>query len=116
MNEQEMNIAVAEELGWFFVDNNGEECKPKGELYRDFQAVPPGGDDENTLPSYTTCLNACALMEEALSRPELLTYGKRLEEMAEVAALGTDEYIFPFKTSAPQRVEAFLKVKGLWTD
>jgi len=108
MNAEQINIAIAESLGWTQVrrpDNQMVWCQPRGI----FQM-------ETTLPNYHGDLNACAEMERKglVTDQEIEDYLEALNEALEAdVPKGSPSFTAYFAT-APQRCEAYLKTKGLW--
>lgn len=99
MTEQEINIAVAEELGW---------------KYHVYWWQSPSGDSRTYCPPFTTSLDACAEFEKTLNSLEKITYMDRITVL--VATHYNHGYsVFDMITATPlQRCEAFLRVKSKW--
>lgn len=105
MTNEEKRIAISEACGWQFVNHEKGTrlINPAGEIVNQFYA------ESWRLPDYLNDLNAMHEAEGTLSAEEL------------------EQYPFHFRTgkgslygqflrmTAPQRADAFLKVKGLFT-
>ena len=92
MTDDQINIAIAESLGWKLLANN-RWTKPCG-IYAD-------------LPNYTSDLNACHEFEKALNTDDAHMYYWRLKQ-----EIGW-EYA---SATARQRCEAYLKTLNLWIE
>lgn len=111
MTEEEINIAIAKELGWTFIT---------GEVDYDGESMPftvwkLDGKDHNTIPDYCHDLNAMYEAENSLSEQEQRDYFYRqLVPMFK----GREPYTHRHAAfaTAHQRAEAFLRVKGLWKE
>lgn len=86
----------------------------QGENYIDW-------DKSHVCPDFTSDLNDCAIMERALTDEEIAVYMAILYRVVGVrltnggfALLASDERKFLCAT-APQRCEAWLRSRGLWT-
>lgn len=103
MSPQEMNIKIAESLGWLKCERLGRE------VYYD----PTGGHVlPHELPNYYADLNACHEMEEKLTEKEEAGYFLELQKIIVPPYL---KHFAPcIRATAPQRCEAYLRVKGLW--
>jgi len=128
MNADEMNRAIAEALGWKRV-NLGSQLKgdnePRGWL-------PPSAKGNwryavHYCPGYATDLNACHEMEKAILcgngwAENLRQYSdnlKRIVQDSNWPLWGSDAVncrLFTVHATAPQRCEAFLRVKNLWKE
>lgn len=108
MSPTQINAAIAESLGWI---NQG---RAKGVPALNHRWVAPNSHpkkvvDEFDLPNYYADLNACHEMEEHAIKHGL---AKQLgDELVSVTTV--DRGIFYAHATAPQRCDAYLKVKGL---
>jgi len=98
MNDNEINIAIAEACGWV--------AMPDGPDY-----LPPGSLKTQMVPSYTTDLNAMHEAERVLPAKH---WDRYTQWMAELAG-GTRRFVVCHATAA-QRAEAFLRTLGKWKD
>lgn len=75
--------------------------------------IAPNNYASMSPPDYYSSLDACAEFERSLTRSEMWDYQQSFcESNSEYDA---DEYhVTLIKLTAPQRCEAYLKVKGLW--
>ena len=92
MTDDQINIAIAESLGWKLLANN-RWTKPCG-IYAD-------------LPNYTSDLNACHEFEKSLNTDDAHMYYWRLKQ-----EIGW-EYA---SATASQRCENYLKTIGKWIE
>ena len=92
MTDEQINIAIAESLGWKLLANN-RWTKPCG-IYAD-------------LPNYTADLNACHEVEKALNTDDAHMYYWRLKQ-----EIGW-EYA---SATASQRCDNYLKTIGKWIE
>ena len=104
MNDNEINIAIAEACGW-------KRCEPcaKNGYFR--WRTPENTGCRVDLPSYTTDLNAMHEAEKVLTAEQFQDYDIEL----------TDQYVLrqsnnPIHATARQRAEAFLRTLGKWKD
>lgn len=107
MTPQEINVAVAEELGWKF-NSDGSKWAPDGTGYGSWMDV---------VPEFTEDLNACAEMEKTLTIEERERFAVFLD-----IRCGDDYHegrkhwsARPTHATAPQRCESFLRVRSRWT-
>jgi hypothetical protein len=109
MNDEEINRAIAEHFGWRLIPchDDGFE-KATGERWLD-----PDGDIGLTPPDYSSDLNAMHEAEKALDvdidsgdSPRYV-YARNLYNIVESVCQ-------PFRATARQRSEAFLRVVGKW--
>jgi len=91
MTPEQQNIAIAEVMGW-----TRHGC----------YWLKPGSRNTRRLPAYHSDLNACAEFEATLTGNEWDKYCDHFGGSLRGCASAT----------APQRCEAFLRVKGLWRD
>ena len=112
MTPESVNQAIAESLGW--------RQSPIGDT-RKLGWVNPEDRAQvsrpaHELPNFFSSLDACASFEKTLNRLDQLQY----ETMLKQAVQGVSD--FPpidfelITATAPQRCEAFLKVRGLWEE
>lgn len=102
MNADAMRIAVAEACGWKRISSG--------------HWLPPGASPwfgggaliKHDCPNYPGCLNACAQFEATLTDQEHTAFTGWLLVLAKGKRT--------VSASAPQRCEAFLKTKSLWTE
>lgn len=111
MTAAEQNAAIARALGWT-IDEEAED----GAVMVD---LPDGSWD--MLPDFCGSLDAMAIAERALTDEEMAGYMAILYRVVGVrltsggfALLASDERKFLCAT-APQRCEAWLRSRGLWT-
>lgn len=116
MTDQEINIAIAEACGWEREVVHDELCN------EDFQAWKRDGRRLLTpmgLPDYCHDLNAMHEAESVLSVSERSTFMDKLDDS--VPLLDVDQNVNYSEwhlchSTARQRAEAFLRVKGLWRE
>ena len=101
MTDQEIRIAVAEELGWINTPDGWYDSINR----RTFPWI-----GNHNLPDYSHDLNACREMEMTLVLIEDLNYE------AELSLIARRDYVFIWGTTARQRCEAFLRVRGKWRE
>jgi hypothetical protein len=105
MNEQKMNVAIAEACGWTEIST------------RCMWGLPPGAEDDGTehclkhFPNYTRDLNAMHKAEKTLSLSRFWDYADELNKIVS-GELGKDSYI---SATAMERAEAFLRGIGKFT-
>ena len=99
MNDNEINIAIAEACGWV--------AMPDGPDY-----LPPGSLKTQMVPSYTTDLNAMHEAEKVLSPLCRAEYAIALADITNRRGVELD-YV---GATAQQRAEAFLRTLGKWKD
>jgi hypothetical protein len=98
MTPEQQNIAIAEVMGWTNI------AAPP---YQDWQhPTLPSRNTPSGRPAYHSDLNACAEFESTLTGNEWDKYCDHFGGSLRGCASAT----------APQRCEAFLRVKGLWRD
>lgn len=107
MTEEEINIAIAEEMGWtgciLYNVESGKE--PRGHPPKQ-QSCYQGYTE--LIPQCARDLNACHEMEKTLGDIDnWMLYDKALAEITEG---------FTFHAAASHRCEAFLRVKGKWKE
>jgi len=111
MNDEEINIAVAESLGW-------KNCKvlPKPQKYWDVSNVPemvrigsPPVAGSCTFPDYCNSLNAMNEAEKALTIVQQDEYWDFLWDL-------TGSEFELCHADARRRAEAFLKTVGKWEE
>ena len=93
MSPEKKEQAIEKACGW--------EELPEGHFHPD---NPIG----QTRPDYLGDLNACHEMEKVLKG------GMRSKYDAELTLICSRDYNFIWESTAPQRVEAFLRALGLW--
>ena len=113
MTDEQINIAIAESLGWHSKSgaNGGVKWVDKDGIGRNGGGLYGYGyNDElklSHLPDYTADLNACREFEKALNTDDAHSYYWRLER-----ELGW-EYA---SATARQRCEAYLRTLNLFVD
>lgn len=112
MTNDEIRIAISEELGW----NTRKQQLGGVFVYHD-----PQGDICATLPNYPEDLNACHEAWKSLNEEEQRLWLYQLFVVcgfdgAVVGAYHTKETNIVVNATAPQRCEAFLRVKGKWKE
>jgi hypothetical protein len=110
MNNEEINITIAEVCGW--------RVHPKDQ----FIVIPPNSPNSvqplSTIPDYVNDLNAMAEAEQFLDS----TNGGITDPSCLRYAYGSEIYrivpndIQPFRASARHRAEAFLRTVGKWKE
>ena len=100
MTDQEIRIAVTEELGWINTPDGWYDSINR----RTFPWI-----GNHNLPDYCHDLNACAEMEKALTEEQWIDYQATLWGI-----LDRDRETNPRSATARQRCEAFLRVRGKW--
>ncbi len=115
--EQRTNILIAEAIGTHTVSritpNHWHVTDQKGRIWQIID-VPDGIKGENMprdferVKPFNSCLNACAEMEATLTPQEEAFYKLKLSSITHKN--GRDRNVF---ATAPQRCEAFLRVKGI---
>lgn len=129
MKPEEINRAVAESMGWKRYHQDGKVilAKPFAEVEKYWfscgvtLAPDMPIDTARDVPDFFSDLNACQKMEEALSEPEKSYFATSLYHVSVRAAdQHSDHYIdwdiawTLSHATAPQRCEAFLRVKDKW--
>jgi len=119
MTDQEIRIAVAEELGWRAEQNMGSAggyvaIDPNGSGYDFCLGATKGDAIEANCPDYSHDLNACHEMEKAIGGEERIKYGVELAKFYKTH----DWYLWwhLIHVTARQRCEAFLRVRGKWRE
>ena len=107
MTPEEINTLIAESLGWtvfhgtlcaVLPDKNGE----------------PEPEPVAPLPDYHSSLDACAEFEATMDKQEQSDYICALGGLCQEPDL--DDWAGVCFATAPQRCEAYLKLKGLWKE
>lgn len=127
MNEEQQRIAILEALGWTELRHHEVKKKkqPDGEIkvttgpWHALWGTDPEGRKGRYCPNHLVNLNACAEMEKSIhldadgrALPKLWrTYR---DELAKVIGCAWYQSSQLLRATAPQRCEAFLKVKNLW--
>lgn len=109
MTPQEINIAIAQACGWNW-ESKTTLVHPKGDgngyvVFNDKGEI----DSFYKLPQYHTSLDACAEFEATLTSEEREDYCACLWTV-------TAHEFATITATAPQRCEAFLRVKGPWRE
>lgn len=104
MTEQEINCAIAECLGW-------TELRASEAFAGQWFGKPPGPPFGRTqLPNFHASLDACAIFENSVIAGDLdMEYREALEREC-------GQYAIIYRATAPQRCQAFLRVKGIWRE
>ncbi len=119
MRESDINMAIAEECGWKFRKVPNE--------FR-YTSISPIGDvfnknygDTSHLPDYHGSLDACAEFERTLCHNS--GYWTALRKVVgelwfnkEDTTPRKDHEMYPESATAPQRCEAFLRMRGRWVE
>jgi len=116
MSPEQQRIAILTRLGWTKLRNHEVKTKkqPDGEIkttsgpWHALWGTDPQGREGRYAPNPLKSLDACAAMEAKLSNVEYRIYVERLNEI--VSRENTYRVV---GASAPQRCEAFLRVKGI---
>ena len=94
MKNEEINIAIAESLGWKTIEGIW---------------VGPKNWKGEEVPKYAESLDACAEFERTLELRDLADYSYKLMDI-------TNTTYEAITATARQRCEAYLRVKGNWRD
>lgn len=119
MTDEQINIAIAESLGWtncrLVIKGAGG-----GTRYPTAHGMPPNRKYESSCPNYTSDLNACHECVRSLTYEQRTTYREHLSK------IWTRDYnsrcgLFPrhddsVNATARQRCEAYLKTIGKWIE
>ena len=120
MSIDQINIAIAESMGWVKVENSRASLAPKefridsaGEAWTSLQLA---------MPDYRNDLNAMHEAEKVLDMHQQYDYGEALARMRIGAEFDDPEgfspngwgYYSPITATAAQRAEAYLKTIGKW--
>lgn len=113
MTPKAQRIAIAEACGWNSIGMfNGNPKQPSG--------FPPGIDKgPESLPDYTTDLNAMHDAEKVLTEKQQVWYLQKLTQVRFKQGVGGMIGCMIDKTTfatAAQRAEAFLRCLNLWTE
>lgn len=102
MNEQEMNVAIAEACGWEFRKDvrKWATYEPRGTFFHD------------SPPNYTRDLNAMHEAERTLTFSQGIEYGRILHAVCDASSESPD---FDLMAPAELRAEAFLRTIGKFT-
>jgi hypothetical protein len=119
MTPEKINQAIAKACGWALRDNDEVQMHfPGGYLpCRVKRWFKPGNFivPFESIPNYFADLNACREMEETLDvnidDPDSPRYAY-CHELYRIVPKGQQ----PFRALAPQRCEAFLRLKGKWVE
>jgi hypothetical protein len=115
MTPEQQNIAIAEACGW---------ANPAAYPYQNWKhPTLPSRNTPTGRPSYYSDLNACAEFERTFTGPEAIAYGNQLAQIQrrDIMIEPGDRYpkaatVHEWHATAPQRCEAFLRVRGLWKE
>ena len=130
MTPQSINTAIAESLGWDMDPvetrewgSRGQWCvwrgtmMPKTMLQRQWCVSRGTMTPKTMLPNYHSSLDACAEFEATLTTPfDKNCYAALVfDQLSEVDQTGELDFCM-ITATAPQRCEAYLKLKGLWKE
>ncbi len=102
MTNEQMRVKIAESLGYDIGWGEMLTIEPDSD-------GDPSIVDHRPIPNYPEDLNACHAMEETLRGSVLRSYGRCLATVK-----GDHAADYDWHTTARQRCEAFLRVKGLY--
>ena len=110
MTDQQINIAIAESLGWTNINHGTVQ----------YTARMPNGKWD-IIPNYTADLNACHEFEKMLDDKQLARYAQQIIGSARRKMNIPDHeshYPVPFIISATarERCEAYLRTLGRWIE
>ena len=117
MTDEQINIAIAESLGWtncrLVIKGAGG-----GTRYPTAHGMPPNRKYESSCPNYTSDLNACHELEKTLDDELDLDYSINLESVTGTRWGANNSYDMSKYRSANarQRCEAYLKTIGKWIE
>jgi len=109
MNKEQINMAIAESLGWKFNQQHPwvtEECLNT--------VLSPSGDWYSFSPEYCDSLDACAEFEATLTDDCNLNSGRVRYNNILMSICGSHAKCVSAKSS--QRSEALLRLKGKWVE
>ena len=119
MNNQQINAAIAESIGWDFDPVEAHEWGSRGRWVK-----PPSGElvFRHSIPDYCNDLNTMHEAEKVLDMHQQYDYGEALARMRIGAEFDDPEgfspngwgYYSPITATAAQRAEAYLKTIGKW--
>lgn len=112
MKPEEINKAIAEKCGWKYVRitdtrPNVRDDWPSGKV--------AGSDRFHSVPAYYNSLDACAEFERTLDVDITSPNSPRYAYARELYTVCGQE-TQPFRATAPQRCEAFLRMHNLWKE
>lgn len=113
MTPQSINIAIQESLGWDMDPAETHEWGSRGQ----WCVWPHGGRiimPKTMVPNYHSSLDACAEFEATMDKQEQSDYICALGGLCQEPDL--DDWAGVCFATAPQRCEAYLKLKGLWKE
>lgn len=133
MKPEEINAAIALELGWKRCRNDGEGNYSIDESGPHWMTPSGGAHCSNRIPSYCEDLNACAEFEQKLKREtgmlsvrcEIRTYWLKLMEIMNPGVKLWDNGTFlgswnhaikVSEATAAQKCKAYLRLKGKWRE
>lgn len=114
MTKEQINIAIAESLGWHHFIINDE--------YGNDRALRPGeefvmGCFFTDIPNYTTDLNAMYEIEKSITDPrKMLDYFNHLSRYNDPDARSIQDSFNIITATAAQRAEAYLRTIGKWNE
>ena len=106
MTPEEINIAIAKSLGWHGNIKNIDDVV--------FGRPSNTTDRYIPIPDYHSSLDACAEFEATMDKQEQSDYICALGGLCQEPDL--DDWAGVCFATAPQRCEAYLKLKGLWKE
>lgn len=115
MTPESQRIAIAESLGWKWKETRRHHF---GAVEPIREWTNPSGDNQGIhpqIPNYPEDLNACAEMEKTLDIDPDNADSPRYAYARALYNVCADK-TQPFRATAAQRCEAFLRVKGLWKE
>jgi len=113
MNDNEINIAIAEACGWKLKRQFTGQAKGIGVW------LDANGDLRSwtCIPNYTTDLNAMHEAEKVLTEKQIRSYAFTLAQVLDTTpTVDLDDQFLNVHATARQRAEAFLRTLGKWKD
>jgi hypothetical protein len=119
MNTQEINIAIAESMGWKYIEDMLPIPHGLSPVNVE-QGLPDNFDYKWPIPSYTTDLNAMHEAWATLSHDDKMTFAFNLcivmHGSYDASNLDWCRASDLIGATAAQRAEAYLKTLNLWTN
>jgi hypothetical protein len=112
MNDQEINIAIAQACGWEVAYDTLYNITPDRNGDPEIEPVAP-------LPDYVNNLNECSQFESLLDVDQLEKYYRYLDSVISGKTcfkISEANHLEVLKASPSQRCEAFLKTMGKWIE
>lgn len=112
MNDEEINRAIAEHLGWKWFDHPDTRERTKTFTLSDKWVLNPAGElvFPHSVPNYCGDLNAMHEAEKVLTDVQCLFYPDNMREVI----TEHDASRRTWHSTARQRAEAFLRTVGKW--